>query len=127
GQGMLSWVLASASPTPVAPASQSKTMITGRVCKNILGLFSSGGIKETLEVKLKLVPVPTRSKSEFLQNMAIYRNPSVVMPDGFDNNAWNSFLQAIPNTGSFSSDVGQMGQGQTSARAGMGGVEQLHD
>ncbi|TLD27808.1 actin-like protein 2 [Venturia nashicola] len=132
GQGMLSWVLASASPTPNAPASQSQTMITGRVCKNILGLFSSNGIKETLEVKLKLVPVPTRSKNEFLQNMAIYRNPSVVMPDGFDNNAWDSFLQAIPlpnmvddsqtNMGSSSNG----GRGQL-ARTGTGGVEQLHD
>jgi len=30
GQGMLSWALASASPTPAAPAHQSKTMVTGR-------------------------------------------------------------------------------------------------
>lgn len=132
GQGMLSWVLASASPTPSAPASQSQTMITGRVCKNILGLFSSNGIKETLEVKLKLVPVPTRSKNEFLQNMAAYRNPSVVMPDGFDNNAWNSFLQAIPNTSVI--EETQMSQGQSNnggrgqlTRSGTGGVEQLHD
>ncbi|RDI77167.1 hypothetical protein Vi05172_g12834 [Venturia inaequalis] len=131
GQGMLSWVLASASPTPTAPASQSQTMITGRVCKNILGLFSSNGIKETLEVKLKLVPVPTRSKNEFLQNMAVYRNPSVVMPDGFDNNAWDSFLQAIPVPNiiedpqlNIGSSIG--GRGQL-ARTGTGGVEQLHD
>lgn len=128
---MLSWVLASASPTPSAPASQSQTMITGRVCKNILGLFSSNGIKETLEVKLKLVPVPTRSKNEFLQNMAMYRNPSVVMPDGFDNNAWDSFLQAIPVPNMM--DDSQMNMGSSisgrgqSARAGTGGVEQLHD
>ncbi|QDS76127.1 hypothetical protein FKW77_006878 [Venturia effusa] len=128
GQGMLSWVLASASPTPNAPASQSQTMITGRVCKNILGLFSSNGIKETLEVKLKLVPVPTRSKKEFLQNMAIYRNPSVVMPDGFDNNAWDSFLQAIPIPNTMEEPQMNMagGRGQ-SARTGAGGVEQLHD
>jgi hypothetical protein len=107
-------------------------MITGRVCKNILGLFSSNGIKETLEVKLKLVPVPTRSKNEFLQNMAVYRNPSVVMPDGFDNNAWNSFLQAIPNTNAIEGT--QTGQGQSGAggrgqltRSGTGGMDQLHD
>lgn len=128
---MLSWVLASASPTPSAPASQSQTMITGRVCKNILGLFSSNGIKETLEIKLKLVPVPTRSKNEFLQNMAIYRNPSVVMPDGFDNNAWDSFLQAIPVPNTMEDPQTNMGpsngrRGQL-ARIGTGGVEQLHD
>jgi len=101
-------------------------MITGRVCKNILGLFSSNGIKETLEVKLKLVPVPSCSKSDFLQNMATYRNPSVVMPDGFDNHAWNSFLQAIPNAGSIE-DQCQMAQGQSNARSGMSGMEHLHD
>lgn len=74
GQGMLSRVLASTSPTPNAPASESRTMITGRVCKNIMGLFSSGGVKETLEVKLKLVPVPQCSQGEYLRNMEMYRN-----------------------------------------------------
>jgi hypothetical protein len=73
GQGMLSRVLASASPTPNAPASESRTMITGRVCKNIMGLFSNG-VKETLEVKLKLVPVPSCSQTEYLKNMETYRN-----------------------------------------------------
>src|SRR5215469_9034381 len=73
GQGMLSRVLASASPTPNAPASESRTMITGRVCKNIMGLFSNG-VKETLEVKLKLVPVPSCLQGEYLKNMETYRN-----------------------------------------------------
>ena len=73
GQGMLSRVLASASPTPNAPASESRTMITGRVCKNIMGLFSNG-VKETLEVRLKLVPVPSCSQGEYLKNMETYRN-----------------------------------------------------
>ena len=74
GQGMLSRVLASTSPTPNVPASESRTMITGRVCKNIMGLFSGGGVKETLEVKLKLVPVPSCSQTEYLKNMEVYRN-----------------------------------------------------
>ena len=65
---MLSRVLASASSTPIVPAHQSKTMITGRVCKNILGLFSNGA-KETLEVKLRLVPVPTCMQNEYVQSM----------------------------------------------------------
>jgi hypothetical protein len=120
---MLSWVLATASPTPTAPASQSKTMVTGRVCKSLMARFSSNGSGETLEVKLKLVPVPSCSKNEFLQNMAAYRNPNVVMPEGFDNHAWNSFLQAIPNAGTLDSQS-QMPQGQP---FGMRGTEQLHD
>ncbi|KAG9687928.1 hypothetical protein KCU95_g10754, partial [Aureobasidium melanogenum] len=89
GQGMLSSVLAAASPTPTAPAYQSKTMITGRVCKNIMGLFSNG-VKETLEVKLRLVPVPKPVQSDFLKSMEIYRNINPAMSAGFDPNAWSA-------------------------------------
>lgn len=95
GQGMLSWVLASASPTPDAPAHQSKTMVTGRVCKNIFGLFSKGG-QETLEVKLRLVPVPTIYQNEYLSNMHKYRESSHVMPQEFDAQSWTNFVQANP-------------------------------
>ncbi|MCJ1474851.1 hypothetical protein MMC13_003511 [Lambiella insularis] len=95
GQGMLSWVLASSSTTPSVPAHQSRTMVTGRVCKNILGLFSSGA-QETLEVKLRLVPVPTCLQSEYIESMRKYRELSKVMPEEFDAQAWTNFLQANP-------------------------------
>ena len=95
GQGMLSWVLASASSTPSAPAHQSRTVVTGRVCNNILGLFSNG-VQETLEVKLRLVPVPTCLQSEYISSMQKYRELSKVMPQGFDASAWTAFLQANP-------------------------------
>ena len=95
GQGMLSWVLASASTTPSAPAHQSRTVVTGRVCKNILGLFSNG-TQETLEVKLRLVPVPTCLQSEYIESMRKYRDISKMMPEGFDARAWTNFLQANP-------------------------------
>lgn len=96
GQGMLSWALAAASPSPDAPANQSRQLITGRVCKNIQGLFSNG-VAETLEVKLRLVPVPTILQSEYLSSMEKYRELSKVMPAGFDHNEWFSFLQSNPN------------------------------
>ena len=96
GQGMLSWVLASSSSTPSAPAHQSRTIVTGRVCKNILGLFSSTS-QETLEVKLRLVPVPTSLQSEYIESMKKYRDISQMMPEGFDPQAWSTFLQANPN------------------------------
>lgn len=92
---MLSWILAAASATPNAPADQSQTMVTGRVCKNILGLFSNG-IKETLEVKLKLIPVPTCMQREYVENMERYHSLSQMMPEGMDYNAWADFLQANP-------------------------------
>ncbi|CAI6332696.1 unnamed protein product [Periconia digitata] len=96
GQGMLSWLLASASATPNAPAEQSQTMVTGRVCNNILGLFSNG-IKETLEVKLRLVPVPTSMQREYVENMERYHNLSKAVPqDLSDYNAWTEFLKANP-------------------------------
>lgn len=95
GQGMLSWVLASASPTPNAPAHQSKTMVTGRVCKNVLGLFSKGA-QETLEVKLRLVPVPTVMQSEYLDSMQRYRELSSVIPHGFDPQTWTSYIRQNP-------------------------------
>ncbi|KAL8737278.1 MAG: hypothetical protein Q9181_001832 [Wetmoreana brouardii] len=95
GQGMLSWVLASSSSTPAAPAHQSKTIVTGRVCKNIMGLFSNA-TQDTLEVKLRLVPVPTCLQSEYIESMKSYRELSRVIPEGFDAQAWTNFLQANP-------------------------------
>lgn len=96
GQGMLSWALAAASPIPDAPAHQSSKLITGRVCKNIMGLFSNG-VKETLEVKLRLVPVPTVLQSEYINAMDKYRELSKVLPPGFDPNEWSAFLQSNPS------------------------------
>ncbi|KAF2087269.1 hypothetical protein K490DRAFT_65656 [Saccharata proteae CBS 121410] len=124
GQGMLSWVLASASSNANAPASESKTMITGKVCKNILGLFSNG-IKETLEVKLKLVPVPTFLQSEYIESMEKYRNLSKVIPEGFDHAAWTSFLKANPSIGAMAAQNTQQAP-IPAQRTNSGGVESLH-
>ncbi|CAG8075210.1 unnamed protein product [Penicillium salamii] len=74
GQGMLSWVLANSS----AEASPSKTMITGRVCKSPLGGLFSKGAQETLEVKLRLVPVPTATHNDF------------------DTQSWTNFVRQNP-------------------------------
>ena len=121
---MLSWILASASSTPNAPAKDSQTMVTGRVCKNILGIFSNG-IKETLEVKLKLVPVPTCMQKEYVENMERYHSLSQLMPEGFDYNAWSDFLKENPT-------IGQLAQpppnrsSHPSPRHSIGGVEPFH-
>ncbi|KAF2502263.1 hypothetical protein BU16DRAFT_576300 [Lophium mytilinum] len=124
GQGMLSWILASTSSTPNAPANQSNTMVTGRVCKNLLGLFSNG-IKETLEVKLKLVPVPTCLQSEYVENMEKYRSLSKILPEGFDYNSWVEFLKANPGIGKLAGP-GASFSPQADQRANMGGVESIH-
>ncbi|KAL8664634.1 MAG: hypothetical protein Q9202_002904 [Teloschistes flavicans] len=127
GQGMLSWVLASSSSTPAAPAHQSKTMVTGRVCKNIMGLFSSSS-QETLEVKLRLVPVPTCRQSDYIESMKSYRELSRVMPEGFDAQAWTNFLQAHPGimqlvTQSRSETPAQVGEPRI--ETGIGQVQRL--
>lgn len=124
GQGMLSWILASASTTPNAPAEDSQTMVTGRVCKNILGIFSNG-VKETLEVKLKLVPVPTCMQKEYVENMERYHSLSQLMPAGFDYSQWSDFLKENPT-------LGQLAQPTPSYRThhaqqhSFGGVEPFH-
>ncbi|KAL8692761.1 MAG: hypothetical protein Q9218_002268 [Villophora microphyllina] len=127
GQGMLSWVLASSSSTPSAPAHQSKTMVTGRVCKNIIGLFSSSA-QETLEVKLRLVPVPTCRQSDYIESMKSYRDLSRVVPEGFDAQAWTNFFQANPSimqlvTQSRSETPAQMGEQRF--EVGIGQVQRL--
>ncbi|OAL44538.1 hypothetical protein IQ07DRAFT_242492 [Pyrenochaeta sp. DS3sAY3a] len=124
GQGMLSWILASASFTPNAPADQSKTMVTGRVCKNILGIFANG-VKETLEVKLKLVPVPTCMQKEYVENMERYHSLSQLMPEGFDYSAWSDFLKENPTLGQLAQPTPTY-PAQPSQRPSQGGVDSLH-
>lgn len=66
-------------------------MITGRVCKNLPALFSNG-VKETLEVKLRLVPVPRQVQNEYVRSMESLRSMSPATSAGFDPNAWTASL-----------------------------------
>ncbi len=87
GQGMLSAALSNA-----ASMQPSKSMITGRVCKNVMGLFSNG-VKETLEVKLRLTPVPKPAQTDFTKMLDGMRGISPALSGGFDPNAWNASMQ----------------------------------
>lgn len=87
GQGLLSVALATATPT-----SQQSTMITGRVCANKLALFGNG-VKETLEVKLRLTPVHKPTGGDMTKSMDGSRPMSPAMSGGFDPNAWNNTQQ----------------------------------
>lgn len=113
GQGMLSSALAASAP--LVPAHQSKTMITGRVCKNLPALFSNG-VKETLEVKLRLVPVPKQVQNEYVKSMESLRSQSPAMSAGFDPNAWNASLNPgnsqQSNNDYFNFDMGTPGSQQ---------------
>jgi hypothetical protein len=99
GQGMLSWVLTNSSSNE---ASASKTMITGRVCKNPLsGLFSKGA-QETLEVKLRLVPVPTATHNDF------------------ETQSWTNFIRQNPAL------LEQRNQSRVGSPMNQSGIERFH-
>lgn len=87
GQGLLSAALAVATP-----GVQKETMITGRVCTNKLAAFSNG-VKETLEVKLKLAPVPKETGRDTTRSLVVRGGMSPALSSGFDPNAWNASMQ----------------------------------
>jgi hypothetical protein len=102
-------------------------MVTGRVCNNIMGLFGNG-LKETLEVKLKLVPVPTSMQHEYVENMERYHSLSQLMPEGFDYNAWSDFLKENPALSQLAQPTPMMPMmpTQPSQRSSLGGYEPFH-
>ncbi|KAK9474818.1 GATA transcription factor, partial [Dipodascopsis tothii] len=86
GHGLLSWVL-SAAESP---------MVCGRVCPNFLAVFS-GGVKETLEIRLRLTPVVRASQDRFQRSMHVYQALSRLVPAAFDPALWTTFLNANPD------------------------------
>lgn len=91
GQGMLSKTLNSQSSNAGA---DGETMITGRITKNVMGLFSKNA-QETLEVKLRLTPVNTFGQTR-------HRSGSVCSQDGM-RPQWNtgsSSSQSVPRSAS---------------------------
>lgn len=89
GQGLLSKTLAA---QPHGFDGESDALITGRITKNIMGLFSKNA-QETLEVKLRLTPVNKYN--------ARYRSGSVSSQDG-SRPQWtnNSAPQPLPRSAS---------------------------
>jgi hypothetical protein len=96
GQGMLSWILET--------DGDNQSMVTGRVTKNMLAMFSKG-IKETLEVKLKLTATGRIQRRDLQRNdsqrsidMSQSRSAEQAMtPTG--TSEWTSFIQSNPQIG----------------------------
>ncbi|EME48069.1 hypothetical protein DOTSEDRAFT_51318 [Dothistroma septosporum NZE10] len=86
GQGRLSSLLA--QPT----SNKGKSMITGRVCKNVQAIFT-GGVKEILEVKFRLTPLSRPSHNEMMRQSEGFRSVSPATSTGFDPNAWTASQQ----------------------------------
>lgn len=90
GQGMLSWAL---DTLLRGDMSAQPKLVTGRVTKNLLGVFS-GGNKETLEVTLRL----TAGANKTMQWAAdSFDMQAAMTPTGASE--WNSFLQSNPQIG----------------------------
>lgn len=84
GQGMLSASLNAHNAQNLIHSSGSGPMITGRVLQNLPAVFNNG-VKETLEVKLRFMPVrPVATKT-----LESPRSMSPATNAGFDPNAWN--------------------------------------
>lgn len=105
GHGMFSWLhlsseaLANSENAEKGAENQLK-LVVGRVCTNILALFS-GGSKETLEVNLRLKPISNCTQAQYLRSIQLYKGLAAFLPPNFDHPAWASFLSQNPNLSNF--------------------------
>ncbi|KAI0123060.1 hypothetical protein BJ170DRAFT_687763 [Xylariales sp. AK1849] len=98
GQGMLCRALEDCN------GSASQQLVTGRVTQNLLAIFGNG-IRETLEVRLKLTAVPKVARANTMAPAAV--NNPIPMPSSLvrtastmsETNEWNALLQSNPNLG----------------------------
>lgn len=97
GQGMLS-----AGLLQGADQAGQRRLVTGRVTRNMLAIFGNGN-KETLEVRLKLTPVPRVARSiqanTPTQHFEHLPAPNQSIANAPENTEWNSFIQSNPNIG----------------------------
>lgn len=104
GQGMLSWGL---NQAPFLPDTQPQ-VVTGRITKNLLAMFGNG-IRDTLEVRLKLTAILKTTRNNQAQPRAS-AEPSMTQqrtstPTPSENTEWASFRQSTPNLGQSASQA----------------------
>ncbi|KAK5993446.1 hypothetical protein PT974_06877 [Cladobotryum mycophilum] len=96
GHGLLSWTIDSIRGNPMA---QQPKMVTGRVTKNLLGVFG-GGNREMLEVRLKFSEtnrVQRRFEPAPIEIPQSRPMEGVMTPTGTAE--WNAFMQSHPQMG----------------------------
>ncbi|KAI1415211.1 hypothetical protein F5Y13DRAFT_196559 [Hypoxylon sp. FL1857] len=95
GQGMLSWGL----DQEVYPPGIEPKLVTGRITQNLLAVFG-GGIKETLEVKLKLTAVPRIARNNSAPTARASAEPATVQrtPTPIPSEKAESFCQSNQNS-----------------------------
>jgi hypothetical protein len=120
GQGLLSWALSSNTQEN---DSEVGSLVTGRVTRGLMGLFVRNA-QETLEVKLRLTPVPSSTQNDYLNSLQRYKEASSVIGQDFDAQAWTNFIQSNPTFMSMS------GRPQSSERStspmDRAGLESVH-
>lgn len=109
GQGLLSWALSSNHQEAEAD-SEISSFVTGLVTTTPLGLFSRH-VQETLEVKLRLTPVPNSTQQDYLNSLEKYKRARDIVGHDFDEKAWTNFVQNHPGL------VSSAGRGQSSDRS----------
>jgi hypothetical protein len=95
GQGMLSWAIES-----IQRGTPEPKMVTGRVAKNLMGVFG-GGSKETLEVRLKLTVAATIIRPEynrFLEPRLLQQAPPQPQPQSHPHHQPQLQIQPRPQS-----------------------------
>lgn len=115
GHGMFSWIYLDScdkpppgrSPAPATlkeklmarnkgppddlPDIAAARLAVGKISTSILSLFS-GSSRETLEVRIKLVPVDNFSQEQYTQSLNIYKALCKILPKNFDHPSWVNFV-----------------------------------
>lgn len=100
GHGMFSWLHLASDSRPIEDTTKELKFVIGRVCTNILALFS-GASKETLEINLRLKPITNCSQTQYLRSIQLYKNLASFLPPDFDHPSWAAFLSQNPNLSAF--------------------------
>lgn len=100
GHGMFSWLHLASESRPSEDATKELKFVIGRVCTNMLALFS-GASKETLEINLRLKPITNCTQAQYLRSIQLYKNLASFLPPDFDHPSWAAFLSQNPNLSAF--------------------------
>jgi hypothetical protein len=98
GHGMFSWLNLEMESDQLPETSQK--IIVGRVCKNMIALYS-GGTSETLEITLRLKPISSFSQAQYLSSIKLYKSLASFLPIDFNHSEWAAFLSKNPKLSSF--------------------------
>lgn len=92
GQGLLSKILPLTTSSITSSASHCTQIISGRVYKDTHNIFTSD-VKETLEVKMRLVPIPLIHLPKETEVTCTCKDSSKATINAMDSIDWSSLMQ----------------------------------